>query len=257
MGTAAKALKLLDLFTSQRPEIGLSDVARLSCLNKATALRLLRDLESAGMVEQVFGTKAYRLGPAFLRLAALRERAVPWTRVADHVLSQLAETTGETAHIGLMEGGRLMPAAHFYSTRHATRVMLDDIDILDFHATGSGLAVLAFLDATAVDRILAEPLKVYTAKTLVEPQKIRAMLSEIRQQGFASSLGGVEDDVHSISAPFFNTQGKPEGSITIAAPIQRLVGEAHQKVIDAVMAAAGELTAAMGGRIPETKGVAA
>ena len=98
MGTVGKALDLLDLFTRQRAQVGLSEIARLSGLNKATCHRLLTEMESRGLVEQIGAAREYRLGPAVLRLAALRESAVPTRDAAMPVLQRLARATGETAH---------------------------------------------------------------------------------------------------------------------------------------------------------------
>ena len=74
MSTVAKALQLLDLFSRSRPQIGLSDLARL---NKTTCFRLVSDLCAMGLVKHTGPGRAYRLGPALLRLAALREAALP------------------------------------------------------------------------------------------------------------------------------------------------------------------------------------
>jgi DNA-binding IclR family transcriptional regulator len=76
MSTVAKALDLLSLFTRTHPQAGLSDLARRSGLNKATCHRMLTDLAAAGLVEQVGPARDYRLGPAVLRLAALREEGI-------------------------------------------------------------------------------------------------------------------------------------------------------------------------------------
>ena len=99
MGTTSKALSLLEFFSRATPEIGLSDLARRSGLNKATTYRLMTELAAHGFVEQVGTGREYRLGPAFLRLAALTEHAVPMREMAQAVLSELSEATGETAHV--------------------------------------------------------------------------------------------------------------------------------------------------------------
>ncbi|HSX74891.1 MAG TPA: helix-turn-helix domain-containing protein, partial [Shinella sp.] len=52
MSTIGKALSLLDLISGLDKDIGLSDLARLSALDKATARRFLVELESHGFVEQ-------------------------------------------------------------------------------------------------------------------------------------------------------------------------------------------------------------
>jgi len=68
---------LLDFFSRARPQVGLSDMARLSGMNKATVHRLLNELTARESVKQTGTGREYQLGPAFLRLAALRENAVP------------------------------------------------------------------------------------------------------------------------------------------------------------------------------------
>ena len=52
MTTVDKALSLLEYFSDLRPEIGLSEFARLSGFDKSAALRMLGALVRAGFVEQ-------------------------------------------------------------------------------------------------------------------------------------------------------------------------------------------------------------
>ena len=69
---------------------------------------------------------------------------MPTRDAAMPVLQALAQQTGETAHLSLLIADILRPLAHAYSAAHATKVMLEDTETLPFHATSSGLAVLAF-----------------------------------------------------------------------------------------------------------------
>ena len=140
MSTVGKALELLDLFSPARPQVGLSELARLAGLNKATCYRLVTALCDHGLVEQIADSRDYRLGPALLRLAALREAQVPTRTAAMPVLQALADATGETAHLSILEAGSLRSLARAYSAAHATRVTLEDVSLLPFHATASGLA---------------------------------------------------------------------------------------------------------------------
>jgi DNA-binding IclR family transcriptional regulator len=118
-------LHLLDLFTRTRPQIGLSDLARLAHLSKATCFRLVSDLREAGLVEQVDTRKKYHLGPALLRLAALREINAPKRDAAFPVQQALATETGETAHLSLLVGTELRPLAHAYSFNHARKITME------------------------------------------------------------------------------------------------------------------------------------
>lgn len=250
MGTVSKALTLLELFTHARPEIGLSDITRLSGLNKATAYRLLGELQAQGFVEQTGPDRAYRLGPELLRLAALREAAVPLMSVSRDILDRLCAATGETAHVSLIRGTRLNTLAHRYSSRHATRVMMDDAEVLAFHATGSGLAVLAFAPDDFITRVLTPPLHRFTPRTMTDPARIRAALEPVRRDGIAESVGGFEADVHSHAAPVFGPDQRPIGALAVAAPVARM-NAALKSVIRAELSrSARDLTLRTGGLCP-------
>lgn len=250
MGTITKALELLDLFGPGRAQIGLSEVARLSGVNKATCHRLLGDLCAYGVLEQIGAAREYRLGPGVLRLAALREAAVPMRSAAQPVLERLAEATGETAHLSLLVAGRLTSILHVYSARHATRVMLGDTDGLPFHASASGLAVLAVLPAARQAEILAGPLPAITARTETDPGRVLARLGTIRAAGHSESDGGFDADVHSLAVPLFGADGSCAGALAVAAPAARLTAAARPAIRRAVMRAGLDLTLAWGGVPP-------
>ena len=69
MTTVDKALSLLDHFSNEQTEIGLSAFARLAGYDKSAVLRMLSALGRAGFVEQDPQSRKYRLGGAFLRFA--------------------------------------------------------------------------------------------------------------------------------------------------------------------------------------------
>ena len=251
MGTVSKALSLLMNFDQSRTEIGLSEIARLTGINKATAYRLLGELQECGFVEQTGPDKTYRLGPEILRLARLREAAVPMTTASRAILERLADETHETAHVSVLRGTHLNALAHAYSTRHATRVMMEDAERLSLHGTGSGLAVLAFSPKDFVDAVLARPLTQHTPDTVTDPDALRALLAPVRETGIAESIGGFEADVHSHAAPVFGSDGLPIGALAVAAPVARVTPDRAALIRRVVLAGAIELTRAIGGFVPD------
>lgn len=250
MGTVAKALSLLGLFARSTPELGLSELARRSGLNKTTTYRLMSELAAQGFVEQVGAGRAYRLGPAFLRLAALREQAVPMRETVQAVVSELAAATGETAHFSLLEGQTLSTLAYAYSAAHGTSVLMDDAEVLTFHGTSSGIAVLAFSPPDFVDRVLSEPLSARTPETVTDPAEIRATLPRVRKQGVAASVGGFEVDVFSHAAPVFDNAARVIGAVAVAAPVTRMSDGLATQVQGAVLDRARHLTRLTGGFLP-------
>ncbi len=250
VGTVTKALELLEVFTRQAPRIGLSELARLSGTNKATCFRLLSELQGFGLVEQDETTRDYRLGPAVLRLAALREASVPYREVTRALLDRLAHDTGESAHSSVLVGERLQMMDFTYSTRHATRVIFDDTNVLPFHATSSGMAVLAFLPAAVQDRVLAQPLAAVTGSTETDHTRLRAALLKVRENGFSVVHGGFETDVVGIAAPVFGAKSECIGALAVTAPAARITPAAQALIIPKLIAAAGEATQLVGGTLP-------
>lgn len=251
MGTVGKALELLDLFTRVRPQLGLSDIARLSGVNKATCYRLMTELESYGLVEQVEPSREYRIGPAVLRLAALREETVPYKSIVQPVLAEVTERTGESAHVSMLVGGRVELISFAYAQRHGTRVILHDAETLPFHATSSGLAILAHAAPAFQKEVLGRALPALTPHTETNPARIRERLEAIRVQGYAESVGAFENDVHSVAAPVFASQGDCIAALAIAAPATRVTPELRDEMIAAALKGAGDLTLKWGGRPPE------
>ena len=139
-----RALALLRLFTQSRPEIGLSEAARLTGESKATVYRLFGTLCESGLVEQVEGTKTYRLGPAVLDLARVREATVPLLSVVQPVLDDLLELTGETCHFTQFNG-QAMAVVATAESRKVHRITMQGITSLPLDTTAAGVAFLALV----------------------------------------------------------------------------------------------------------------
>jgi DNA-binding IclR family transcriptional regulator len=250
MGTVAKALELLDHFTRANPRIGLSDLARMADLNKATCYRLASALCDHGLLEQLGDSREYRLGSGVLRLASLREAHVPTRDAAMPALTRLAAETGETAHLSILLRGQLRPLAHAYSSAHVTRVTMEDTDVLPLHATSSGLAVLAFGSADLRVSVLASGLPRLTAATLTNPGVLLARIKHAQTIGYAESEGGFAAEVHSLAAPLFDRAGICTGALAVAALATRMGGAERDRIRTALLRAAREITQLWGGHLP-------
>jgi IclR family transcriptional regulator, acetate operon repressor len=64
-----RAVAILDAFTAERPELGVSEIARITGLSRSTVHRLLVTLRRHEFVQQLPNGRNYALGPHLLRLA--------------------------------------------------------------------------------------------------------------------------------------------------------------------------------------------
>lgn len=183
-------------------------------------------------------------------LAALRELTQPRERLARPVVEALAERTGETAHLSLFDGERLVTALVAQGAAHANRVVLEPGEVLPFHATASGLAVLATLSVARRRALLAPGLEPYTDATERDAVRLTHRLSEIGPGGLAQSVGGYEEDVHGTAMALYGPEGEVAGSVAVAAPVSRMT-PAHAALIrQALPGAAKEITETWGGVQP-------
>lgn len=220
MSTVGKALSLLDSLSQLNNEAGLTDIARLCQLDKATARRLLVELEKHGFVEQDNATRKYRIGSAPVRLARVREARYPFLRIAVPFVRKLAETSEETVHLSEMTAGRLS-TIHVEDSPRAHRVIVNIGTYLPFHATASGLAYLAFSGKQQIETALVQPLAPFTEHTVTDPSVLRRMVADTVERGFSISDQGLEIGVVSTAAPIRSPAGQPIGTIAIAAPLAR------------------------------------
>ncbi len=246
MSTIGKALGLLDAISRLDREHGLSDIARLCALDKATTRRFLVELERHGFVEQDAETRKYRIGAEPVRLARIREARFPFLSLAVPVLRDLAAASTETVHLAEYSAGRLSNI-HVEMSPRAHCVTVDVGSVLPFHATASGLAFLAFSPAGLAEQMLAEPLQAFTRYTLTRAPDLRAMLSETAERGFSISRQGLEAGVVSTAAPVRAPDGTPIGTVAIAAPLVRVSAARILELGQQVAEAAGQISDAFFG----------
>jgi DNA-binding IclR family transcriptional regulator len=221
MSTVGKAISLLEHFTLKEPEIGLSDLARKSGLDKATARRLLVALAEHRLIEQEPQSRRYRLGAGLSRLARMRDAHLPFVRVAAPLVRELAQETGETVHLSEFSAGALL-TVHVELSAKANRVSVDVGQILPLHGTASGIAFLAFSRPETVEAFLDKPLAAFTPHTMTSRDRLMDALRLAAARGYSRSAQGYEEGVHSVAAPILGSDGYPLGTLAVASPVSRI-----------------------------------
>lgn len=250
MGTISKALEMLNFFSRSRPEIRLGEFVRLSGRDKATVHRHLVELEANGFLEQHPETRAYRLGPAILRLSGVREATNPVRTLLRPIATRLAEEVGELVHVSLLQGEVLSPVFHADPLAHGTQVHFDEAEILPLHATSSGLAVLAFASPKLRKKMLSKKLIAYTTKTLTDPVKLAAIIEEVQRSGLSRLDRAYDEEVTSQAAPIFDDTNEAIGALSVAVPTVRGRPEHLQSISGALIAAARAASRSLGGTYP-------
>jgi DNA-binding IclR family transcriptional regulator len=246
MGTVGKAASLLEQFTLTEPEIGLSELARRTGLDKATARRLLMALAIHRLVEQEPQSRRYRLGAGLSRLARIRDQHFPFVRVAAPVLRALAAQTGETVHLSEYSAGALI-TVHVELSAKANRVNVDVGQVLPLHGTASGIAFLAAASDAVAEAYLGRPLEAFTPHTLTDRAELAHAIRQAAAHGYSRSAQGYEEGVHSVAVAIPGPDGQPLGTLAVASPVSRVDDATAGEQGRAAMAAARDVSARLNG----------
>ena len=216
---ALRAIKLLKLFTMEQPEMSLAQLSRASGLNKTTTHRLLRALQSEGLIERNAATTGYSLGPGLMALGVQALASSDLRRRVRPVLKSLASDTGETATLEVpMEDSMLI--LDEVTGKHVVGAAGNVGTRWPLHATSTGKAVLAF-DENGLER-LSEPLQALTSKTLVSKGSFRPQFIDIRRRGYAVTVDELEDGFTAVGTVIRGALGDIQGALSICGPTQRL-----------------------------------
>lgn len=247
--TVARALALLEYFSEDEPEIGLSDLARRAGIDKATVHRMMGSMADAGLVEQRRDSRLYRLGAGVLRLARIRETCFPISSVFQAALDDLSEKTGETAHASWIAGRTLATIGIRESVR-STRVSIISGEILPLHSTASGLVTLAFGPPDLLKKALNKRLDAKTEHTVTRADALIPIIEQTRRQGYASADQTNEDDVFGLAVPVFDHDGLACGALAVATPTHRMNDDLKQMIISRLMDEVKTVSNGTGGRVP-------
>ena len=218
--TALKALAVLDLMGEQRRPLSVAEVAEQVGADRATAYRMLMTLVQAGYVRRDEGAKLYRLS---FKVLSLARHLVSEDERASQILSTLrriSEETGETVHYSALD----RDAAVLLFRAKGTQRVAVDFQIGDrspLHCTSIGKVLLAYLDAPAVETILAAGLPQVAPNTITDPDALRAELAAVRAQGYAFDDLEFAPDMRCVAVPVFENGGAVPGGIAISGPSSR------------------------------------
>ena len=235
---ALRAVRLLKLFSNERPDMSLAELSRASGLNKTTTHRLLRALQSEALIDRNPATSTYSLGTGLMALGVQALASSDLRRRVRPVLRSLARDSGETATLEVpfedsmlildeVAGSHVLGSAGNIGTRWP------------IHATSTGKVWLAF-DDSGIER-LGLQLKPLTANTVVLKDEFQPQLAEIRRRGYAITIDELEVGFTAVATIIRGVLGDVQGALSIGGPTQRLNASRRTELAHALCRAAQRL----------------
>ena len=110
--SVSHALDVLEQFSSEADELGVTELSKRLKLHKNNVFRLLATLESRGYIEQNRTTENYRLGIRCLQIGQSYAEHTGLLRQARPVLRELVRQSRETAYVAVPRRNAIVPIDH-------------------------------------------------------------------------------------------------------------------------------------------------
>ena len=216
-----RAFGLLQQVVAADGPVGVRELARRSGLSSSTTGRTLGILSELGMVERTTDGAAVP-GAALVTLTASVDSSLPVLRERLRPLTaDLLREFDENAAIGVDDDSAFL---YIDSARLDTAVQVPDPVGLrfDFHLVAPGLVAMAEWPAGRLADYLRGPMPAATEHSVTVPDRIRARLRRIRDDGYAWTDQELDLDVNGLAVPVRRSTGDLLAVATLYGPAYRL-----------------------------------
>lgn len=213
--TLVRGLEVIDAVA--QGVLGLAELADRIGLTRSTTHRLAGTLVEHRYLNFQRGA-GYSLGPRLLELGYLAGRQTSLPRVARAHLEDLASATGDTVHLGVLDGPRALYLDKISGTRRV-EVSSRIGERQPLRSTGLGKALI--LDATEAQwREYYD----YEARRghgyAVDQELWLRRMREYAKNGYALDLEENEDRIRCVAAPVRDVTGAIAGAISVSSAAQ-------------------------------------
>lgn len=216
----ARAMRVLECFSVQRPELGVTEIAKMLGMQKSTICNILSTFEKTGYVVQNPETNKYHLGTKILHLSYIVNQHLGMRDIFLPYLHQIAEEAREACYFGILSNDEVLYIEAVYpSHQQQTRNILGERAPL--YCTGLGKAMLAHMPQENAERIISGELKHYTACTICDPTALRNNLEEIRRDGYAVDNMEHEFGIRCVAVPVFGANRQVLAAVSVSGPSPR------------------------------------
>lgn len=255
MQTLHKVMQILELFSKELPEWGVTGVSRELGFPKSTTSELMAGLTEEGLLRRTDGGR-YRLGWRLFELNQALLDTTEFRTSARTVIEDLVESWKETVHLAVLDGVHAVcieklqpsPAVKILASRIGARIPA--------HCSGVGKALLAWDDWEKVSAAVSEgfenqTMPAFTDHTITTVEGLAKDLEGVRGRGYAYDLEETSLGLCCVAAPIRDSSGQVIAAISLSSPSFRFEEESDRyagAVLEAARRISGGEGPGVGGR---------
>ena len=246
---AGHALDILAVLARHGEPVPAAAIARQLGLPRSSVYHLLGVLVERGYARHLPEERRYGLGVAAYELGSAYQRQAPLQRLSRGTVDRLVDSTGHNAHLAVLHGRDVLYVIEQRAPRRP--LLVTDVGVrLPAPLTATGLAMLAALPPAQVRALFPgrEALVHRDGRGPASVAALRHELSAVRQRGYAVEDGLVTPGLNSVAAAVLDHNGYPAAGVAVTYPGAGVGTDEVAALVEAVSAAAGDLTRRLKGR---------
>lgn len=239
------AMRILRLFSTEEPKLGVSEMASRIELSKSSTHRLILTLLKEGYLEKNEINRKYLLGLSLLGLNGIITNTMEIHKESLPILEYLVEQLGETVHINVLEENDVV-YIHKVECKHPVRLLSDIGKKNPAYCSSAGKVILAYQSKEMINRVLQSELSSYGPNTITESEKLRENLINIKLLGYSVAIEELHEGVVSIAVPVRDYTEEVIAAISVVGPIQRMHDHKFPTYIQILQLSAMKLSQQLG-----------
>jgi DNA-binding IclR family transcriptional regulator len=215
LSSAMRVLEGLRVISRARGPISLAKLAAELDTSEVAAFRVASTLIAGGYVRQATSGTGYEMTWQIVEMSRALLDRTDLRRVAEDRLAALADHYTECITVAIPDGDHVVFIDRINGDLNV-QFFCDIGKRLPLHVGAASRAILAFAPQPLVAEYVSRPLPRYTDATQVDRALVEQDLAQIRDRGYAVSVGDVEIGISAVAAPILNAKSEVLGAAAIA-----------------------------------------
>lgn len=243
MPVIARAAAILRAVGSARGDgVTTTAVARTAAIPRATAHRMLTALAEQGLIDRAPSTSLWFLGPEVYLLGSVATSRYDAAPVADDILQDLADDTGESAFLSARRADESVCVSAVEGSFPLRSHVLYPGKRFPLGVASAGLVMLAHLsDAESREYLDRTDLEAAWGSTHSRAA-IEGRIQHTRISGYAVNPGLVVEGSWGVGAAVFNELGQPQWALSLTGVEARIGRDRTELLGETLLRAAHALT---------------
>ena len=229
MQTIDRAMDIIKTLAANSQWLSITELSKECNLPVSTMHRLLKSLETHGLIQKNEKTKEYSLGTLWLEYGLQMYDSIDFTSHIRAEMEKLMHIVSESVYYSKPMGTDALIMERIDSPENQIRVV-DKIGLrVPMNIGAANKIMLAHMNKSTADEII---------NALIpkeEQTSFYQKLDEIKENGYGISHGERTEGTISVAAPIFNHTGDIEGAISIGCVSFNMTDEKLQFLIDNVI----------------------